>query len=490
MATVKIDRFGGMVPRVAPSLLSDGMATVAHNCRLKSGKAVPLREPAVVDKDSHTVYHENGLAAIGGANSVYCWKHTLADGTVRTDFLAFPGRVYFAHGNIANDERDRIFVTGETGVKFTASNGVVTDDCPAAYLFDRETGDFDRHCVVKEPMGAPRCSVYQTPDGVPKDSDAYFFLSWFDKYGYESPASDPSTNAAQTTAPYSYTTTPLRYAQGALIRFEPVFVPPEAAGVRVYKTNSGDESAQIQFLKEFSFSELENLKNELFIRVDDTQAGEIMPEIEAPPKDLVDMTFVPGNFYAGRARSMPHTVLFSDVDNPANWPLAYQYDVRDNVVKLAVTANSVFALTDGTPYVLSGTAPESMTVASLATAAACVSERSVVVYKNTVFFASNEGLMAIADAAGAGTLCQNLTEQYFTKEQWQALNPASCLMGAFDNALHMFFSITDPLTGEVAHKAYIFDLADGANALTTHDEVATCVCVDDRDDDMYFVRRV
>ena len=487
MATVKIDRFGGIVPRLNPSLLPDGAATVAHNCRLKSGKLVPLREPSVVDKSAHTVYHENGLRDVYDANSAHCWKHTLAGGAVRTDFLLFPGRAYFTHGNIADDERDRIFVTGETGVSFTSSDGTVHENCPCAYLFDRVTGRFDRHCIVKEPMVAPRCYVKSSPAGVSEDFDAYFFISWFDKYGYESPASMPSLN--KNAGDSSYVERPLRYAQGATIAFEPVFVPPEAAGVRIYKTNTGDESEPIQILREYGTSELENLKSEFYVTVDDQHLGETMPEIEAPPYGLVDMTFVPGNFYAGRERTMPHTVLFSDVDNPTNWPLAYRYDVRDNVVKLAVTANSVFALTDGTPYVLSGTAPESMTVASLAAPAACVSERSVVVYKNVVYFASNEGLFAVTDGANAGTSCVNVTDQYLTKEQWQALNPASCIMAAYDNALHMFFTRRDTQTGTASGTAMVLDLAEGANALTTHEEVATCLCTDDRTDDLYFVRR-
>lgn len=488
MATVRIDKFGGIMPRVARSLLPDGMATTAHNCRLKSGKLVPLREPEAVDRNAHTVYHENGLARIGDANSVYCWKHTLSDGTVRTDFLAFPGRVCFAHGNIAADERDRIFVTGDTGIAHTASNGVVHPNSPCAYLFDRSTGKIDRHCIVKEPMSAPRCRVESTPADVPVDSDAYFFVSWFDEYGYESPASDPSLN--MNSGETSYVSKPLRFAQGATIAFDPVYVPAGAAGVRIYKTNSGDESAQIQFLREYSRSELENLKREFYVTVDDQHLGEIMPEIEAPSADLVDMTFVPGNFYAARERTMPHTVMFSDVDNPTNWPMAYQYDVRDNVVKLAVTANSVFALTDGTPYVLSGTAPESMTVTSLAAPAACVSEKSVVVYKNVVYFASNEGLFAVTDGAAAGTSCVNVTDKYMTKEQWQALNPASCMMAAYDNALHMFFTRRDPMTAAATGTALVLDLTEDANALTTHEEVATCVCVDDRSDEMYFVRQV
>ena len=482
MATVKIDKFGGIVPRVAPSLLPDGMATVAHNCRLKSGKLVPLREPSFVDAAEHTVYHENGLARIADAKSVYCWKHTLADGTVRTDFLAFPGRVYFAHGNIADDLYDRIFVTGETGVSFVTSNGEIKENCPVAYLFDRATNTIDRHCLCKEPLDSPRCSYVGDLD----ESDisyAYFFLSWYDKYGYESEASDPSRNMNSDET--AYLDEPLKYNQNGVVKFQPVHVPVEAYGVRVYKTNTGDATDNVQLIREYTRGELSALESEFSVRVDDTQAAEAMPEIEAPPFDLLDMSFVPGNFYAGRSRAMPHTVLFSDIDNPTNWSMAFRYDIRDNIVKLAVTSNSVVALTDGTPFILSGTAPESMTVSSLAAPAACVSEKSVVVLNNAVYFASNQGLCVIYGSSSAGTVCQCLTEQYFTKEQWQSLNPKSCIMGAFDNALHMFFHLADG-----TYKAFIFDLTESANALTTHNEIATCVCTDDRSDDMYFIRKV
>ena len=145
MASVKIDKFCGIAPRLHPTLLPDGMAVEAHNCKLENGKLVPLRQPSFVDVDAHSTYFENGLSDIRDAQSLYCWKHTLSDGTVRTDFLAFPGRVYFAHGNIADDEYDRIFVTGETGVSFTTSNGAVVNDCPAVFLFDRESGAIIRH---------------------------------------------------------------------------------------------------------------------------------------------------------------------------------------------------------------------------------------------------------------------------------------------------------------------------------------------------------
>ena len=111
MATIKIDSFSGIMPRVHPTLLPDSCAVKAHNCRLKSGKLSPVREPSKVDNAS--IRLENGLDKIANAQSIYLWRH----GENRTgEFLAWPGIVRVARGNIADDDRDRIFVSGETGV--------------------------------------------------------------------------------------------------------------------------------------------------------------------------------------------------------------------------------------------------------------------------------------------------------------------------------------------------------------------------------------
>ena len=69
MATVKIDTFGGIAPRQHPTQLADGMAVTAHNCRLKTGKLVPLREPQLVEGPN--ILMENGLADIADAQSMH-----------------------------------------------------------------------------------------------------------------------------------------------------------------------------------------------------------------------------------------------------------------------------------------------------------------------------------------------------------------------------------------------------------------------------------
>lgn len=471
MATIRIEQFHGISPRIHPSLLADGMAVEAHNVKLKSGKLVPLRQPAKAE--GATLLMENGLTDVADAKSIIPWKRT--DGGV--DFLLFPGVVWMAEGNLADDERTRIVVSGETGVAFEG-----TENAPQVYMRNPVTGRKFVHPLCKGALPAPKVSRVSTSALGENRRYTYFFMTWVDQYGYESPVS-PQSQVYDTTKK-EWVDGDLEYLDGDTVKIEALgadAIPKDAVSLRVYKVVTGTEEGRIQFVKETPA--LGMASSPLNVTVKDEDAGEVLSEIEAPFSDLRCILDVPGAFYCGFSPAHPKTVCFSEVDLLYSWPSAYRYDVKDNIVALAVTGNTVFALTDGWPYVLSGTNPGGMTVTKLAGPAACVSARGVCVYRNAVYFVGHQGLMTIYADASEGTVCANLTDRIFTKEQWQALNPASCVMGQHDGALHLFFALADG-----THKGLSVDLTESANAVTTHDEAAKCVCVDCGADRMYYVR--
>lgn len=535
MATVKIDKFGGIAPRQHPTQLADGMATVAMNVVLESGKLVPLRQPRLVEGAANIM--ENGLADVADAESLHIWRKNLADGG-GFDFLLFPGMTWTAPGNIASDDLTRIIVSGETGVGTSGAEPVIYVRSSGAKVVKR---------LAKTALAAPVVSRVSTEELSENKRYTRFFVAWVDEFGFESPVSEPSllkqilkasdgwSVSGPTDGEYTFSksgetdivldedevtitmstdSTPvfvqaeyaidedLEYDDGDEIAVFVDDIPEDAVTIRVYKVITGMEEGRGQFVIDKTATEA---TGGFTVAVKDEDAGEVMPEIENPPDGLQSILDVPGAFYVGFVLSTPKTVCFSEVDMLYSWPLAYRYDIADNIVALAVTSNSVYALTDGWPYVLSGTAPESMTVAKLANPAACVSVRGVTVLKNTVFYASNAGLMAIANSANEGTVVTNLTEQIFTKDQWQALNPKSCLLGHHKGRLFMYFatddggvygsavSFLDP-DGSLglARSRFIgltFNLTDGLGvAVTAHDEAAKCLVVDNAEDKMYYVR--
>lgn len=500
MATVKIDQFHGISPRTHPSLLADGMAVTAHNCRLKSGKLVPLKMPQIAT--DIPIIMENGLTEIGDAKTLHVWRKS--NGSF--EFLTFPGVTWVVEGNLADDDMTRIIVSGETGVSFaekewdntksppTATTKKTWDNSPAIYLRDKTYGGKRIVPLCMETL--PQPLVKRTTSAELDTANiryTRFFWTWVDADGRESPVSEASTIENPENKDYD-----LEYNDGDSVTFTSLIDrggtwPDEATSLRIYKVVTGMETGNIQFIAEFTKANCTSASGEhageagsatLTVKVKDEDAGEVLTQMESAPCDLRCIQKVPGNFYCGFSASAPHTVCFSDVDLLYSWPSDYRYDVDDNIVALAVTSNTVFALTDGWPYVLSGTAPETMTVTKLAGPAACVSERGVCVYKNAVYYIGRQGLMCIYNNADAGMVCANLTDKVFTKDQWLAKNPASCVMGQFDGALHLFFEHADG-----THEGLVIDLTENAaTAVTTHDEAAKCLCVDNREDKMYFVR--
>lgn len=54
MAGLKLDKFRGIAPKIAPELLADGLAQTARNAKLDSGNIIPYPEPVVVGNSGRT----------------------------------------------------------------------------------------------------------------------------------------------------------------------------------------------------------------------------------------------------------------------------------------------------------------------------------------------------------------------------------------------------------------------------------------------------
>ncbi len=454
MPTIRIDTFAGEMARLHSSALPDGSATTAHNVVLTDGKLRPLRFPSV---STVPIRMENGLTAVGGARSLYLWKR----GDV-TELLAWPGQVHVAPSNVADDPRRRIFVTGETGVGANLLN-------PAVYVADLSGRGYGRSTIVKSPMRAP---VVSPPVIPPEETDlryTVFYQTWVDEYGYMSGPSEPSEEIA--------------YADGLSVTVRSDAAPSGAVSRRIWKVISGTETESIQFVAEqaavgatfpqFSFA------------ASDSDAGEILPMFGSPPADLSWMSFVPGNFYAGFSPSSPRTVRFSAPGYPTTWPSDYAYDIRSDLVGLGVCGNTVVALTEGAPWLLSGASPDSISTSVMQSEYACVSARSICTMNGAVYYASSDGICVVAPSGSYPMLVGLVTEKYFGKREWAALNPSTCVMVPYDNTLHCWFTLAD---GSLT--ARTFALSEGAAAVCRHDEEAVCACYDPEDDRLYFVRGV
>lgn len=466
MPTIKVDTFGGILPKIHPTLIPDECAIRAHNCFLKSGKLVPLRQPKKVA--NMRIRMENGLSEIADAKTVYLWHRGDVD-----EMLAWPGIVNVAASNIADDEYHRLFVSGQTGV------GVHGTD-PCVYLATSSGTGVTRYSIVKPVLPAPIATAQPIPEGEENIRYTVFFQSWVDKYGYESSVNDVSDEMVYDEDEQSYRAKgEVKYVDGSVININSAIAPEHAVKRRFYKVVAGTESESIQFIAEQSL--VAGTFPSYSFRVLDEDAGEVMPMLVSATADLVNITTVPGGFFAGFKTSNLREVRFSEVNLPTSWPDSYAYSVHDDVVGLGVTLNSVFVLTRGMPWVLTGTAPESMSASVLASPQGCVSKRSICVMDGSVFYASADGICMLQDGVSTVTV---VTGNVFSKREWSDLKPSSCIMVPYDGALHFWFLDRSDAGG------YIINFRDGKAAVTTNDEVAKAVCVDPVTDKLYFIREV
>jgi len=243
---------------------------------------------------------------------------------------------------------------------------------------------------------------------------------------------------------------------------------------------TGTEEDSIQFMLE------EDVGNNEFasanFTVKDEDAGEILVNMVQCPKDLCWIVNMPGNYYAGFATGKKRQICFSEIEIPTSWPDAYRYDIREDAVGLAVSGTTLFVMTVGQPYAISGTDPNGMTVSRIASNQGCVSKYSICSMNNAVFYASQDGVCMLSEGNQSETV---LTKGLFTKAQWDELNPSTCLMVAHDAALHMFFEKADG-----TRVAYMLDMIDGTPVLTTHEDVATAVFADVESDGLYMIKEV
>lgn len=451
MATITIDNFGGIAPRIHPTLLGNNMAVKAHNCMLKSGKLVPIKNHRYMNEVK--IHYENGLKQIRDANSIYVW-HRKNDSVI----LAWPGFVDISPSNLSNDNYSRIFISGETGVGGNGENG----NHPCVYLDNGDNGII-RHDLVKEVLPAP---VVKLKNNVPSDTENVRYTSyiqtWVDNFGYESSASNPSSE--------------LEYTDGDAVVFLALTdVPKTAAKRRIYKVITGSETESFQFIFEQEASR--GFFPSVTKAIKDEDAGEIMPHLLTPSEDLHMITKIPGNFYVGVRRSNLREVRFSESANPSSWLDAYTVSIFDDIVGIGVTLNTIFVLTKNKPWAITGSSPAEMTPSILASAEGCVSRRSICTYNGAVFYASANGLCMLQDSSSTTSI---VTEKLFSRKEWQALHPEDCLVAAYANELYMWFPS--------AEKYLILNLQDEANvAVTTHETHANCVYVDDVKKNMVFV---
>lgn len=417
MAVLAYTSFSGVAPRIIPERLSAPLAQTALNTNLESRTVRPWRglqdiQTGLTAGDPSTIYRF-GLDLI---SDTQYWFHWVDD-------------VDLVKGPLVGDQTERTIYTGDGAPKWTNNTLALTGGPPYPVAY-RDLG-------VPAPGAAPTVQV--TGSGTGTEELRTYVYTNLTTYGEESAPSPASSEVTVAASGHTVTISGFAAAPGG---------NSSTVARRIYRSvTSASGVTNYYFIKE--------IVNATSSTTDDV-ADNIGEPIETsdwavPPTTMFGITAMANGVLVGFDKN---DVCISVAYVPYAWPAAYKLSTDYPIVGGKAIGNQVVVLTTGNPYILSGTAPEQMSLTKLEWPQACVSKRSIVNVGGAVLFASADGLCSID---GAGQLV-NLTEALFNRDDWQALNPES-MHGYVHNARYVGFYNTGSVTG-----GFVFEprLADAA----------------------------
>ena len=219
------------------------------------------------------------------------------------------------------------------------------------------------------------------------------------------------------------------YARGAL---------GTGGKVRLYRANAGTDTAVYQFVDEVPLPFIDPI-------IDNHASfalGEALPSFDwfAPPDTndtlypdgpLLNLTALPGGILAG---SSGRGIFFSVPGLPHAWPPDWKITVDEDVVALRAVSSGLAVLTQGRPYLISGTHPQNMAAERIEFPQACLSEEAVVDMGGWIIYAAPDGLAKLEGVKG-----ELLTAPFNTPKQWRSRYKGGSLKGYFweDNAVFL-----------------------------------------------------
>lgn len=403
MARLKIEGFGGEVPRQSDTTLKESDATVANNVRLYSGElrtwAGPTLDYNPVNTDLKTIFRFKNTTT-----NAFRWL------TWQTD-------VDVQRSSLADISDFRIYYTGDGIPKKTtyamASSG--GGPYPTASLY----------MGVPAPLTKPTTVAAAGASAAPDTrSYVYTYVSTFGSITEESAPSPPSDDLTITAAQSVNISAFAAVPAGSY----------NITARRIYRTQTGfDTDGAYVFVKEIPIATTTTNDNLLT-----TALGEAIETLgwDAPPDTLTGLTSMANGMMAG---FVGNTVYFCEPYFHHAWPSEYNQSVPDQIVGLGAYGTTLVVLTVGQPYVMNGVHPEQISVDRVTMPEPCISKKSIAADQFGVLYASPNGIVAIGP-----NLREVITNALFRRRDWQEYGPATMVgdiydgkyFGSYQSSLH------------------------------------------------------
>lgn len=447
MTGFKLQTFGGKAPKVFARLLPEDMAQTATNCRLDSGRLEPWK-----DNLSSSQSFVASYAISGATKTIFKYNDSV--------WMGSDEEIDIVRSPIAEDPHERIYVTGIGGSSGYPRMTTGTIVGNSTYYRLGMPKPEDLTSVTLSPVNSANAD-----DEVPQSvSYVFTYVSYYGEEGVNCDA-----EGAQIVDRHTDQTVTLDF-------------PPNPSGnyrflyKRVYRTDAGGSYRFVQNvpIAQDTFTDTVsdlNLREEIPTVKNDAPADDATADHKDGP--LLGLVAMPNGILAGFSGQ---TVSFSEAFQPHAFPDEYKLTVKSDIVALSPLNTGLLVLTKGKPAIVQGLDPSSMSMMEIDSSLSCMSKRSVVDMGEFTIYSSPDGLVMATDSG-----LKLITEQTFTRDQWQAFGPSSIKGYLWEGQYIGFYS-----HGGVS-KGFIFDPRGGKNGYTDLDFYATAGYNDLEDDSLYLV---
>lgn len=464
---ISIKTFSGMIPRIGGTVLNPSQAQQSLDAKFWSGELRPLYEDRAI---------KELLTPVGPKyNSLYLYEHP-SDGNI---WLANEEELSIVKGPVLNDSKNRVYFVGLGDKMRVVDADNIT---PASESF---TVVNSIEVAIPRPT-RPEMKITAAGSGGNIESRSYLY-TYIRKWDTE------KLDEGQSSAPaYKEGTTEvtLDVKDDETVTLSKIAEPSGNNGVdyiAIYRSQTSTTETSYQLVLEFNIADgiagtvpgITYSAGE-FTFVDDKEGdelGEVLRTLDwTAPEDNLEGLISLNNGVLAAFKG--NDVFFSEPGQPHAWPAKYVQTVDNKIVGLGHFGNNVVVTTKGSPTIINATDPASTLPLPINEAAPCESRKSIVNTGDSCLYASTYGLIRVSSGG-----VQLATQQLYSKDEWQALNPRSFVSSMFEGKFFTFYQKADGDAG-----AFVIDFAEGNTGVSKLSGYIEAFYVAPLDNSMYYIK--
>lgn len=386
MVALKLEAFGGLIPRLSRRLLPPPSAFVARNTKLLEGELRGFHRPTLVTDLSGLGFTVGRAYRIPASvtGSTDAW---LAFQSQNTDIIRSP---------VLNDSFNRYY--------WASDNGVPQYNTLARIVAGNTGGNAPWYLGVPQPAASP--SINNTGGSGATETRSYIY-TFVTAYGEEGPPCNPTTFTGFSNA--------TSWNLSGMSTTWPDTIHRDIVSMNIYRTVPNATNPGFFFVANQAIGATysDSSTNTAVALNNTNQSSTYFP----PDSGMLGWALMPQGYMVGfKGRNLYFTEQFL----PHAWNPAYTLATEFEIVGLTVWGSTLLIMTTSNPYMGAGVAPGSFTMQKLDGVTPCLSRRGIVTTVAGAYFPTVDGV-ALLNGNGLSIVTQDL----MTKEEWAVYSPST-----------------------------------------------------------------